>query len=111
LDQRKFFLLLFLAIYLIWGNAISEGVKCQISGTGKHLAGVSLVAQNMSIPVVRRILIQRVPVGRALIHKMRSCLASKGIARAARFFSCILLLKLILIQIFPQTKTPHRGRG
>jgi hypothetical protein len=83
-------------------------MKCQVSGTGKYPAGISSVVRNMSIPVVRRILIQKAPVGRALIHKMRFCLASKGIAKLARFLSFILLPKRILIQMFPQGKTLHR---
>jgi hypothetical protein len=33
---------------------------------------------------------------------MRSCLASKEIAKVARFLSFILLLKLMLIQLFPR---------
>jgi hypothetical protein len=102
------FLLLFLEIYLKWGRSVSGGGKCQISGTEKYPAGHSSVVQNMSIPVVRRILIQRVPVGRPLIHKTKFYLASKGIAKVARFLSFILLLKLISIQIFLQQKTFRR---
>jgi hypothetical protein len=39
---------------------------------------------------------------------MRSCLASKGIAKVARFLSFILVLKLIFIQKSPQRKTLRR---
>ena len=104
------FLLLFLEIYLKQDRSVSGGMNCQISGTGKYPAGLSSVVRNMFIPVVRRILIQRVPAGRALIHKMRSCLASKGIAKVARSLNFILLLKLIFIQIFLQRKTLHRTK-
>ena len=80
----------------------TRGMKCQISGRVKYPAGVSLIVRNMSIPVVRPILIQKAPAGRVPIHKMRSCLASKGIAKVARFLNFILLLKLIFIQKFPR---------
>jgi len=86
----------------------SRGRNCQVSGTGKYLAGHSLIARNMFIPVVQRISIQKAPVGRVPIPKMRSCLASKGIAEVARFLSFIPLLKLILIPKIPQRKTLHR---
>jgi hypothetical protein len=104
------FLLLFLEIGLEWDQAVSRGMKCQTSGTGKHLAGLSLIARNMSIPVVRPIFIRKVPVGRVPIHKMRSCLASKGIARVARCLNFVLLLKLIFIQKFPR-KTLRKTQG
>jgi hypothetical protein len=42
------------------------------------------------------------PVGRVLIHKMKPCLASKGIAKVARFLSFIPLLKLMFIPRIPQ---------
>jgi hypothetical protein len=89
--------LLFLEIDLEWDQAISGGMKCQTSGTGKHPAGLSLIVRNMFIPVVQPILTQKAPVGRVPIHKMRSSLASKGIAKAARFLDFILLLILIFI--------------
>jgi hypothetical protein len=63
----------------------------------------------MFIPAVQPISIRKAPAGRALIHKMRSCLASKGIAKVARFLSFILLQKLIFIQKFPR-KTLHRTK-
>jgi hypothetical protein len=91
------FLLLFLEIDLEWDQTVSGGMKCQTSGTGKYPAGVSLIVRSMSIPVVQPILTQKAPVGRALIHRMRSCLASKGIVRVARFLSFIPPLILIFI--------------
>jgi len=85
-------------------------MKCQISGTGKHPAGLSLIVRNMSIPVVQPILIRKALVGRAPIHKMRSSLASKGIAKVARFLDFMLLLKLIFIQRFPRKTLPRTKR-
>jgi hypothetical protein len=98
MGSTAIFLLLFLEIYLEWSHGVSGGRKCQISGTGKYAAGVSLIVRNMSIPVVQPILIQRAPAGRVLIHKMRSCSALKGIAKAARFLDFVLLLRPIFNQ-------------
>ena len=86
-----------------------RGRNCQVSGTGKQPAGLSLIARSMFIPAVQPISIRKAPAGRALIHKMRSCLAWKGIAKVARFLSFILLQKLIFIQKFPR-KTLHRTK-
>jgi len=72
------------------GPGCTLGEKCQISGTGKHPAGLSLIARNTFIPVVQPILIRRAPVGSVLIHKMKSCLALRGIAKLARFLIFIM---------------------
>ena len=85
------------------------GATCQISGTAKHPAGISLTVRNMSILVVPPILIRRAPVGKALIHKMRSCSALKGIAKAVGFLDFVLILRMIFTQRFPR-KTLHRTK-
>ena len=100
-----------IAFYRNWfkmKSVCSRRRNCQVSGTGKHPAGLSLIVRNMSIPNVRRILIRKAPVGRVLIHRVRSCLASKGTVKVAKFLSLIPLLKLIFIPKIPQRKTLHR---
>jgi hypothetical protein len=55
----------------------------------------------MSTPIVQPILTQKAPAGRVLIHKMRSCSASKGIAKLARFLNFIMSKTIPGQMIFP----------
>jgi hypothetical protein len=64
----------------------------------------------MFTKIVLLIFTKKDPAGKLLIRSVRSCSASKEIAKLARFLSFILPRKRIFGKGFPQEKTLHRKK-
>jgi len=73
-------------------------VECQISGTGKILAGSFWIVRNMFISIALLIFFKRDPAGRLLTRIAKFCSVSREIAKLVKFLNFIVSLKLMLIQ-------------
>jgi hypothetical protein len=82
-------------------------MTCQISGTAKSPVGLFRIVRNTFTKVVLLIFTKKDPAGKLLIRSARSCLASKEIAKLARFLSFIISQRRTLYLLFLLRKTPH----